>query len=315
MNDLRKLRYFVACAEELHFTRAAKRLGIAQPPLSQQIKLLEQELGTRLFERSTRGMELTLAGASLLEDARQVISATERAYVNAQRIGRGEAGSVRLGFTGSIALNSIVPRCVATFRGLYPLVDISLVENTTKSSLRALNDGVIDVALIRPAADECDGLHATHLIDEQMFVAVSALHPLATKELLSLSVLRAEPFVLYPRNNGRALYDVVVGACQQHGFVPEIVQEAPQMVSTVSLVAAGIGVTLVPESMRQLHASGVKYIPIEAPSPIASIHLVRRERPVPIVLANFCKEIIRIVKSDTGDRLHRSTSDTGAGPV
>lgn len=291
MIDLRRLRYFVVCAEELHFTRAAKRIGIAQPPLSQQIKHLEFELGTKLFERTTRGMELTSAGLSLLGDARNVIAAAEQAYSNAQRIGRGEGGSLRLGFTGSVALNSIVPNAVAAFRKSFPAVDIKLYENTTSMCLRSIREGNLDLALIRPAPYECEALYSRAIVNERMFLAVPTSHVLAEQVSVDVARLKDEDFVLYPRTNGPALYDLVVGSCEQQGFSPKIVQEAPQMVSTVSLVAAGIGVTFVPESMKQLHASGVRYIPLRAPELVASIHLVRRERPVPSVIVNFTKTI------------------------
>jgi DNA-binding transcriptional LysR family regulator len=300
MNDLRRLRYFVACAEELHFSRAAQRLGIAQPPLSQQIKSLEAEIGTKLFNRTTRGVELTKAGVSLFEDARLVIAAAERAVVKAQRIGRGEAGSIRVGFTGSIALNPIAPAAVAAFRVQYPLVEVRLDENTTRASLAALRDGRLDIALIRPAAGETEGLCCEKLLEERMLVAVPASHHFAARASIRLEELAQEPFVLYPRGNGQALYDAVIGACQASGFSPRIVQEAPQMVSTISLVAAGIGMTLVPESMQQLHSNGVVYLPVKGTAPVASIHVVHIERPVPAGVANFRAVLLKVLKHFSG---------------
>ncbi|MFB9981311.1 LysR family transcriptional regulator [Mesorhizobium kowhaii] len=310
MDELRRLKYFVACGEELHFTRAAARLGIAQPPLSQQIKLLESEIGARLFDRTTRGVELTSAGASLLQEARAVIASAERAVINAQRIGRGEAGEIRVGFTGSIALNPIVPAVIASFRAAYPLVGVKLQEDTTTSSLRSLRDGRLDIALIRPSQVETEALFSQKLLDEQMLVAVPASHDLAQRTSVKISELSLEPFVLYPRTNGQALYDLVVATCQANGFSPNIVQEAPQMVSTVSLVAAGIGVAMVTETMRQLHNKGVVYLPIEGTeAPVASINMVRRERPVSTTILNFQKVVREILKKGP-DGKNTSSADS-----
>ncbi|MGR8925349.1 LysR family transcriptional regulator [Rhizobium leguminosarum] len=287
MDELRRFRYFVACAEELHFTRAAARLGIAQPPLSQQIKQLEQEIGTKLFTRTTRGVELTQAGESLLPDARAVLGAARRAIVTAQQVGRGEAGSIRVGFTASVALNPLVPKVIARFREQYPRVDVQLSESTTRSSLAALRDGRLDFAFIRPASQELEGLHVRKILNERMLAALPMSHRLSGETTIGLADLAQDSFVLYPRANGQALYDAVIGACQKEGFSPRIVQEAPQMTSTVSLVAAGVGVTLVTESMRQLHSEGVVYLEVKGIAPIAEMHVVRRERPVSAVISNF----------------------------
>ncbi|MGR9263717.1 LysR family transcriptional regulator [Rhizobium leguminosarum] len=299
MDEFKRFRYFVACAEELHFTRAAEKLGIAQPPLSQQIKLLEREIGTRLFNRTTRGVELTRAGESLLTDARAILAASKRAIVTAQQIGRGEAGSIRVGFTGSVALNPLLSRVIAGFRKAYPLVDIQLAESTTRASLEALRNGQLDFGFIRPSEVELDDMFGQCIHKERMYAAVPVGHPLATSEAIRLNELSRESFVLYPRANGQALYDAVIGACQASGFSPRIVQEAPQMTSTVSLVAAGVGVTLVTESMQQLHNSGVRYLDLAGIAPVAETYLVRRVRPVSSIMANFQTVVASVLAADS----------------
>ncbi|NPD16111.1 LysR family transcriptional regulator [Xinfangfangia sp. D13-10-4-6] len=285
--DLRRFRYFVVCAEELHFTRAARRIGIAQPPLSQQIQLLEKEVGTRLFHRLTRGVELTPAGEAFLTDARNVLDMAERAMTSARQIGRGERGSIKIGFTSSASFNPFVPGTISRFRAENPDVEVVLDENTTRVSLQNLRNGKLDIAFLRPAPGEVHDLRVQHLFHEEMRIALPASHPLANETRLKLSMLATDPFVLYPRTNGQALYDAIVAGCQNAGFSPRIVQEAPQMASTVSLVAAGVGVTLVPESMCQLQSSGVVYREIVGAKPTAALSLVQRERPPSVLTGKF----------------------------
>ncbi|KAB1082195.1 LysR family transcriptional regulator [Neorhizobium galegae] len=303
MVEFKRFRYFLICAEELHFTRAAEKLGIAQPPLSQQIKLLEREIGTKLFNRTTRGVELTRAGESLLSDVRAILAASKRAIVTAQQIGRGEAGSIRVGFTGSVALNPLLSRVFAGFRQAYPLVDVQLAESTTRASLEALRNGQLDFGFIRPSEVELDDMFGQCIHKERMYAAVPIEHPLASSEAIQLSDLSREAFVLYPRANGQALYDAVIGACQRSGFSPRIVQEAPQMTSTVSLVAAGVGVTLVTESMRQLHNSRVRYLGLVGVAPVAETYLVRRVRPVSPIMMSFQTVVASILAADAGNMI------------
>lgn len=286
--ELRHLRYALAIAEERHFTRAARALGIGQPPLSQQIKVLEEELGTRLFYRLTRGVELTEAGRAFMPFAQAAVQAAEQAALAAQRAARGEIGGLTIGFTSSASFNPRVPGIIGRFRERFPGLALSLVEQTTSRLLLALDDGTVDVAFLRPALGESDGLVTRRLPDEDLWVALPARHRLTGRPRIELIDLAGEPFILYPRANGRLLYDSIIAACRNAGFSPRIAQEAPQMASTVNLVAAGVGVTLVPESMCQLHAQGVTYARIAGDGPKAQLVVAhRRDGPVPPAVRNF----------------------------
>jgi DNA-binding transcriptional LysR family regulator len=272
--DLRHLRYFLAVAEELSFTRAALRLGLGQPPLSQQIQQLEQEIGARLFERLPRGVVLTAAGQRLQRDARAILAQTEQALVQARRAGRGELGTLRIGFTSSASFHPFVTAAIRDYRAAFPDVGLELFEETTAQLLGRFRTHRLDAAFLRPAPGEAESWEEELLFEEPMMVALPAGHALAGEAALPLAALSEQPFVLYPRRNGRALYDAIVDACRAAGFSPRVEQEAPQMASTVTLIATGLGISLVPESMGQLLAQGVTYRPILGPAPVARLALV-----------------------------------------
>jgi DNA-binding transcriptional LysR family regulator len=271
--ELRHLRYFVAVAEELNFTRAAARLGIGQPPLSQQIRDLEAELGILLFHRVPHGAELTEAGREFLAEARGILSGAERAKEVARRAHRGEIGRLALGFTGSAAFNPLVSATIRNFRRSWPKVLLSLEEQNTFRLLERLVRGDLDAAFIRPAAQDPEGVRVRRLPDEPMLIALPASHPLAAEAALPLTALASEPFVLFPRGVGLSLYDQIVQSCRTAGFDPVIGQEAPQISSVVNLVAADLGVSIVPQSIAQIALDGVVYRPILGPAPTASLAL------------------------------------------
>ena len=272
--ELRHLRYFVAVAEEANFTRAAARLGIGQPPLSQQIQALERELGTPLFRRTHAGAELTEAGTAFLAEARRVLVDVERAADTARRIARGEAGRLRLGFTASAAFNPRVPHLIRDFRRQWPKVQLVLEETNTAGLLAALHDGRLDAAFVRysPSAPPPD-LELLRFPDEPMLIAVPAGHPLAQQAQAPLAALAGEPFILFPRSFGSSLYDEILSVCRDSGFSLQITQEAPQMSSIVNLVAAELGVSVVPESTAQVQLPGVRYLRIEGRVPMARLAL------------------------------------------
>lgn len=269
--ELRHLRYFIAVAEEKHVTRAAERLGIQQPPLSMQIRALEQELDVQLFRRQPRGVELTDAGLAFLDRARVILDQVERATATTRRTARGEQGRVVVGFTSSAPFHPFVPRVIRAFREASPLVSLVLEESGSSELVQGLHNEDIDAAFIRSPVADVVGLTVRPLLQEKMVVALPKGHPLAgggqkknknaqsRTASLPLADLATETFILYKRPGGPGLYDTIITACRNAGFSPHVGQEAPRIISTLNLVAAGLGVSLVPESLRRLQMDGVVY--------------------------------------------------------
>jgi DNA-binding transcriptional LysR family regulator len=260
--ELRQLRYFVAVAEELHFRRAAERLHISQPPLSQQIRALEEELGFTLLLRTRRRVELTPAGAAFLRDARALLGELDGAVATARRIDAGQAGRLRINFVGS-ALLSIVPGTVERFRRSRPGVELELRERPTVDQLRAVRAGVADVALVRPPIEGDDELRVQTVLRERTVAALPAGHPLAALSRVPLRRLAAEPLVLFPREQAPGYHDLLIDSLAgAGGAIPRVIQYAPEMLTIIGLVAAGTGVSLVPESVQRLALDGVTYRPV-----------------------------------------------------
>jgi DNA-binding transcriptional LysR family regulator len=266
MNDaaieLRHLRYFLAVAETLHFGRAAKKLGIAQPPLSQQIRRLEEMLGTPLFERTTRGVTLTPAGALLRERAAATLARLAEDLDQTRRIARGEEGRLVIGFSGSVMFTEL-PAAIQQYRRTYPRVEVQLREMWTAEQLRALADGSIDVGLLRDGGRHPD-LTITPLLREAFHAVLPADHRLRRQRTLDPASLEGEPFVLFARRMGTLVFDRTLRCCLDAGFQPEIVQEAPQFPTLIRLVAAGLGVSLVPACVATVAFPGAIYRPLRS---------------------------------------------------
>ena len=256
--ELRHLRYFVAVAEELNFSRAAERLHIAQPPLSKQIRDLEAQLGVVLFNRTKRRVELTAPGQVFLEKVHQSIQSIEQAVEAVQRASREEIGRLSVGFNSS-ATYGVLPQILRGFRERYPQVELHLHELTTSQQLECLHQHQIDAGILYLPI-ESSALKVLSVIKETLVVAMPPeSHPLAVSSQISIRALSREPFIIPPHRLGGGLYSKIMQFFQQSGFRPTVVQEAMQLQTMISLVAGGVGVALVPASLQNLQRAGVVY--------------------------------------------------------
>ena len=275
--ELRHLRYFVAVAEDLHFGRAAERLGISQPPLSQQILALERTLGARLFERTTRRVGLTEAGRLFFAEAKEVLAKVEHAAAMAERVHRGEAGELRVGFFGSAPFVTDFQRLVYGFRSSHPDVHLDLQEMPTFQQVDALLEGRLDVGFVRPLGPTPEALVLTELCREPLMAVMRPDHPLAsTSGALPISALAGEPFVLYARGIGTGLYQQVIDLCRNAGFAPQVRQEANATPTMMGLVAAGLGVSILPASLERLKFDGARFRPLADEGAVTGVCLARR---------------------------------------
>jgi DNA-binding transcriptional LysR family regulator len=290
--ELRHLRYFVAVAEELSFNRAAQRLRISQPPLSNQIRQLEEELGVQLFERSSRGVRMTEAGEALLDEARRIFVQLEQTTRVVQRVGHGEVGRLTLGFVPS-ASNEMLPSILRTFRHRYPEVELFLREMRPDRVVQRLHDQQIDAGFLYLPLDDAS-LNVECVSREPLVLALPESHRLASKPRIALQALTEEPFILPARYSMPGLYGQVTKACHQAGFVPRAVQKDVWLMQTiVGLVAGNIGVALVPASLRNLRRRGVVYKQVYGLSPTVELGMVWRRNDLGAVLHSF----LRVVRS------------------
>jgi DNA-binding transcriptional LysR family regulator len=264
--ELRHLRYFLILAEELHFGHAAEKLHIAQPPLSQQIRQLETELGFQLFQRTKRTVKLTESGQVFLIEVKKIFKQLEQAIQIGRQTSRGEVGQLVLGFVSSAAYN-ILPDILRRFRAEFPGVKLELNELTTDEQWQFLREGKIDVGFLRPGffhhLTEEAIFETETIFREALVIALPEEHRLTSKAQIPLKSLIDEQFILFPRNFSPGHYDTIIALCQQAGFSPKVIQEAIQMQTIVSLVAAGMGIAIVPSSLQNLQRTGVIYKPIK----------------------------------------------------
>jgi len=273
--ELRHLRYFVAVAEECHFGRAAERLHMAQPPLSQQIKQLETELGVQLLIRSTRRVELTPAGARYLERARHILSRVDAAGEEAALVADGRIGRVAIGFTGS-ATYELLPSLSRRLRTQLPGLELDLRgELLTPSQVAGLVDGTIDVGFLRPPVRVPD-VDVHPLRQEPLVVVLPHSHAQAGQSEIALADLADEPFITYPSHHRSVVHDAVLDACQAAGFTPEATEVA-ETSTLVSFVAAGLGVALVPASVQHLRITGAVYRPLAGAAHTVELAVATRQ--------------------------------------
>ena len=288
--DLRRIRYFVTLAETLHFGRAALRLHIAQPPLSHQIRVLEDELGARLFDRTNRRVELTPAGHALLPEARALLAQAEKTAATAARAQRGELGELRIGFTSTSALNLAIPHLILAYRRRWPGVSLRIEELTSQGQLAAMLERRLDIAFVRsPQPPDLPAhLRAILLLEDALVAALPPHHPLSNGHgPLPMAALSSENFILYPQDSGTGIYDQIIALCRRAGFAPHLVQEARSLTTIVGLVAAGLGIALVPDSTRSIATNGVIYRPLEEPAARSAMWAVLREGEVSVQELNF----------------------------
>jgi DNA-binding transcriptional LysR family regulator len=272
--ELRQLRYFIVVAEEGSFSRAAERLHISQPPLSTQVKGLEDELGVQLLERSNRGVSLTPAGLVFFEETRTVLARLEHAKKETLRANRSDTGMLSIGFV-SIADYGILPPALKSFRSSYPLVEVQLHELTTDAQIRELRAARLDLGIGLGPVDEPD-LEFERVLREELVLAAPSGHPAAKGDgAIDLRALSKENFIVPPREIAPGLYDLIISHCRSFGFAPRITQHARQMQTVISLVSCGMGFALVPSSLRNLKRTGVRYRPLRGKAAFIELGILR----------------------------------------
>lgn len=293
--ELRHLRYFVAVAEELHFGRAARRLGISQPPLSQQIQALEDELGACLFERTKRRVALSAVGELFLPEVRAVLAQLDKAVAVARRASQGELGELKVGFTSSAPFTSTIPRALRAFRQACPAVHLELRELSSREVAAAVGEGLLQVGMIRPLESLPAGLEALELFAEPLVAVLPAGHPRVVEGAsgIALAELADEPFVFFPRSFGTGLYDQVIDLARNAGFSPRIVQEASEAMTLIGLVATGLGVTVLPASFSRLRIDGVVYRTLRDADASTAVWLVRRRGEASPLVQRFAELLER----------------------
>ena len=286
--DVRHLRYFVAVAEERHFSRAAQRLHISQPPLSQQIQALEAELGVPLFVRGRGGVRCTAAGDTLLPLARAILDQVDHAVAQTRQVGRGDTGRLAVGFAGSMPFSAVMPQLLRDFRAAWPQVVLDLREQPSPAQIEALLGHRIDVGFLRPTS-HLDGapLDTLVLLREPLIAAVHVDHLLARHESLDLRDLRDEPFVLYSPTLGSGLRTQTLELCARAGFTPRIAQEVHEMPTLIGLISAGLGVGVVAASMQRAQLPLVAYRPLRDAGARTDVLLAWRRGDASPPLRNF----------------------------
>ncbi len=311
--ELRHLRYFIAVAEEGHITHAAERLGMQQPPLSRQIKAIEREMDVQLFRRKARGVELTDAGRTFLDDARAMLGHLDDAFDTARRTARGEQGRISVGYTNSPAFHPLVPRVIREFRRAFPLVSLTLEESSPYDLIERMQNDKIDIAFIGgPVADQ-KGVAIDPLLEEPMVVALPSGHPLARSEnggdtALSLKSLAGETFIVFgrPHSPSTMQANAVIAACHAAGFSPRVGHVVPNNLSRLNLVAANLGIAIIAASLQRMNIDGVVYRRLIAKQLKIPLNLASRRGDSSAVVAQFrklAKRTARNFRVDLGKAL------------
>lgn len=293
--ELRHLRYFLIVAEEQHFTRAAERLEMQQPPLSHQIRMLEKELGFELFRRHPKGAELTAGGAAFLIEAKAILRSVELAAAKAARAAQGYEGSIVIGFTSSAAAHPLIPGIIRAYRDAYPGVHLDLREGNAAELTEDIEHGKVNLGFLRSPVSQPRGIGFHQLLDEEMLLILPVGHALLNKPykgeipVVSIKALVHEQFILVRRHGAPGMYSNLIEACENAGFTPQIASEVERMLTNISLVAAGGGISVVPASMKNFHRDSVVYCRIRdaRPALVAPITLVSRTASISPAEKNF----------------------------
>jgi len=292
--ELRQLRYFLAVAEAGSFSRAAERLHVSQPPLSLHVKVLEEELGVRLLDRTNRGVSLTPAGQVFYDETRTVLRRLDQARVKAQHAGQGEVGTLSVGFV-SIAGYGILPPALKRFRERFPKVDVQLHELTTDAQIREMRAGRLDLGIGLGPVDETD-LTFEKVLRESLLLAAPVGHRLIPRTgPVRLKALSNEHFIIPPRDIAPGLYDMIISLCRASGFTPKITQHARQMQTVVGLVASGMGLALVPASVQKLQRAGVQYRVLKGATGSVELGLLRARDDDEGLIANSFVAVLKEV--------------------
>lgn len=293
--ELRHLRYFLMVAEEQHFTRAAERLNMQQPPLSHQIRLLEEELGFELFRRHPKGAALTAGGAVFVQEAQAILRSVEQASARAARAAQGFEGALAIGFTSSAAAHPLIPGIIRAYRDAYPDVHLDLREGNAAELTEGIENGKVNIALLRSPVSRPRGVGFLPLLEEEMLLILPVGHalvagvPKGEMPVIALKSLAEEQFILVRRHGAPGMYSNLIEACEHAGFTPKIASEVERMLTNISLVAAGAGISVVPASMKDFHRDSVVYCRIRNAKPrlVAPITLVSREDSTSPTEKNF----------------------------
>jgi DNA-binding transcriptional LysR family regulator len=305
--ELHRIRYFVVVAQELHFRTAAEKLHIAQPPLTKQIKRLEEDIGVELFKRSQRHVELTPAGQRFLEEAKVILAQVERAAAAARRAARGETGRLEIGYTSSADLQ-VLPRIIPCFRSRFPDVHLHLQTLYFSDQVAALRSHRIDLGLVRQPGSTPSDLTFESIFTEPLIAIIPTSHPLATRASVSLRMLADEKYIMFPRHFSPGLYDSITSAFQAAGGSLNIVEECDHMQLNLSLIAMGDGISLLPESLRCLKRDGVTYLPLRPERLDTELGVMYRAKDDSEALRNFVRISREFATEATEDTKRRQPS-------
>jgi DNA-binding transcriptional LysR family regulator len=296
--ELRRFKYMAVLAEELHFGRAAERLGIAQPALTQQIQALERDLGVQLFQRTKRSVRLTVAGRVTLDEAIRTLQQADRTALVARQAGRGQLGHIEIGFVGSAVFSGVLSKAIFHFREANPMVELRLNELGILQQLSDVGSGRLDLGIVRlPVKSLPLDVGISTLFRESIILAVPAQHPLARRKQIALDVLRDEPFVAVQIQEGVGFNAQVAELCAMGGLSPKVTQRAGQFVTLAGMVAGGLGVAFVPDSLRHLQIPDVVYRPLAEIAQQSELAVVfRKSERAPAAVA-FLDHIRKSVRS------------------